>query len=273
MIPTIRCSSLPSSSSSILPPSPVLGNWGGRFIHLLFVGMLCGNVSRAEVDEHFCPGEQDRARSALQRIQREWPLRGSGDAVTRFVQSFGDRIALFSDRGRMITWRFALVRNLAPNAFSIGAGFVFVTDGSVGFARNESELAAILAHEMGHELAGHFCGTAPSSDSSGWFDIFSDRKNERNEIGFESLKQEIDVAEEQQADQIAVSILQSAGYNPHAMLEVARRLPTGGLVHQASAPRIQALTRLLTGLPTVAVHDSAKFQAIKGILAAEGVGQ
>ena len=35
-----------------------------------------------------------------------------------------------------------MVHDRAPNAFAAGAGFLYVTDGALEFARTESELAA-----------------------------------------------------------------------------------------------------------------------------------
>ena len=245
----------------------------GSLAGLLIAGLLCSVTGLAALDHGFCAGEQPRARAALQRIEREWPLRGSGDRVTRFVQSLGDRIAQRYEGGQSggtIPWRFALVRNLAPNAFSVGAGHVFVTDGAVSFARTESELAAILAHEMGHQLAGHFCGSRYYDESRSWFDIFSSPKVERDEVGVGSLNQVIDPVKEQQADQYAVSILRAAGYDPRAMLDVARQLPAGEATHLVDPRRIQALQRLVGDLPPAGHRDSPDFQAIKSILDREG---
>lgn len=239
---------------------------------LLAIALLCFGQGLAALDHGFCPGEQARARAALQRIEREWPLRGSGDAVTRFVQRLGDkiiRVYLGPQADGTIPWRFALVRNLAPNAFSIGGGYVFVTDGAVSFARTESELAAILAHEMGHQLAGHFCRSPYDEQSRSWFDIFSSPRVEQDQVGIGSLTQIIDPVKEQQADRIAVAILRAAGYDPRAMLDVARRLPLQETTHLADPRRIQALQQLVGTLPPVTPRESSDFRAIRRILATE----
>jgi predicted Zn-dependent protease len=239
----------------------------GSLACLLMVGS-CSGTGLAAPDDGLCPGELSRARTALQRIEREWPLRGSGDAVTGYVRELGDRIArrYQSKQGeRGVTWRFSLVRNLAPNAFSIGAGYVFVTEGAVSFARTESELAAILAHEMGHQLAGHFCGSPVSQESRGWFDIFSSPKVEQDAMGVGSLTQVIDPVKEQQADQYAVSILQAADLDPRAMLDVARRLPTGESSHLVDPRRIQALERLVGNLPRATPRQTPDFRDFRSI--------
>ncbi|MFI3185114.1 MAG: M48 family metallopeptidase [Methylococcaceae bacterium] len=222
-------------------------------------------------DDHFspCDGEQQMAEASLQQIEDEWPMRGSGDKVSQYVQKLGVQLAHFSVYGRNIPWQFSVVRNLAPNAFSIGGGYVFITDGAVNFAQNESELAAILAHELGHQLAGHFCGASDLSNSGGLFDIFSAPKIEERQVGIGSLTLAIDPVKEQQADQIAISILQAAGYDPRAMLEVARRLPKGDAVHPVDSRRLQSLESFLAKIPPTKAQDSEDFRTIKRSLADE----
>jgi predicted Zn-dependent protease len=222
-------------------------------------------------DDHFlpCNSKHQGVDTSLQQIENEWPLRGSGDQISHYVQKLGVRLAHFSVSGRNIPWRFSVVRNLAPNAFSIGGGYVFITDGAVSFVQNESELAAILAHELGHELAGHFCGASDLRTSGSFFDIFSAPKIEERQIGIGSLALVIDPIKERQADQIAVSILQAGGYDPHSMLEVARRLPSGGSVHSVDSQRLQSLESLLAKAPPMKVQDSENFWTIKRTLADE----
>ena len=217
-----------------------------------------------------CTGEQQSADISLQRIENEWPTRGSGDPVTQYVQKLGVGLAQYTIDGRRIFWRFAVVRNLAPNAFSIGGGYVFVTDGAVNFAQNESELAAILAHELGHELAGHFCEESHSSSSGGLFDIFSAPEIQQyRTASIGSMTQIIDPTKELEADQIALSILRAGGFDPRAMLEVARRLPSEGAVHLMDVNRIQSLEKTVSNMPPILAGSSEEFRAVKHILAAE----
>ncbi len=238
---------------------------------VLLMPFLLAASPSALSDDHFspCDGNHQAVDVSLQRIENEWPMRGSGDKVSQYVQKLGVRLAHFSVYGRNIPWRFSVVRNLAPNAFSIGGGYVFITDGAVNFVQNESELAAILAHELGHELAGHFCGASDLSDTGGLFDIFSAPETQKHQVGVGSMTQVIDPVKEQQADQIAISILQAGGYDPHAILEVARRLPLGGAVHPMDSRRLQSLESVLAKIPPTKAQDSEDFRTIKRTLADE----
>ena len=268
MIATSRLLSLFPVKTSFLPQPLAPGTVRGEFASLLLLMSLffsggCWAISGP------CEGEQESARTTLQRIEREWPLRGSGDAVTQYVQNLGIRLAQYTGWGRTLPWRFSVVRNLAPNAFSIGGGYVFITDGAVNFVQNESELAAILAHELGHELAGHFCGASDLNDSGGLFDIFSAPEAQQHQVGVGSMTLAIDPVKEQEADQIAISILQAGGYDPRAMLDVARRLPRRDMVHPVDSQRLQSLESLLAKIPQTKAQDSEDFRTIKRTLADE----
>ncbi|MGZ5000666.1 MAG: M48 family metallopeptidase [Methylomonas sp.] len=232
--------------------------------------LLAGLISTAEA-HGLCPGELDKAMKIRQRIVREWPLRPSADEVSQYVQNLGLRLAArYGAEGQAINWRFTLVRNLAPNAFSIGAGNVFVNEGAISFAQNEAELAAILAHELAHELAGHFCEPSPPNASRSLFDIFAAPETQRyetNDMG--SMTQIIDPVKERQADQIAVSILRAAGFNPLSMLDVARRLPSGTAGHLPDASRIQALQQTMPNMPQTMTNSSDEFRRAKQILGSQ----
>lgn len=232
-----------------------------------FACALLAGLTGAADATGLCPGEMERAMKIRQRIIREWPLRPSSDEVSQYVQHLGVRLAQQYDAdARAIPWHFTLVRNLAPNAFSIGAGNVFINEGAISFAQNEAELAAILAHELAHELAGHFCQVPRSSSSHSLFDIFSAPEAPQYSADIGSMTQIINPAKERQADQIALSILRAAGFDPHAMLYVAWRLPAGGAVHLLDANRIQSLEQSLADMPRIPSESSEAFRAAKRIL-------
>jgi len=237
--------------------------WYGWLLALLWVS---GQPGRA--DSGLCYSEVQNARAMRERIEREWPLRSSGDALTLYLRQLLGRLAAVSGGATGIPWSVTVARNLAANAFSIGNGNIYVTEGAVGLAETESEMAAVLAHEMGHELAGHFCGGGALEDSGGWFNVFSSGAGDetrRQRVG--SLVQELDPAKEIQADRIGVSILRGAGYDPRAMLSVARRLHVDGRSEAAGEGRIGALELLLRGLPPAIQRESPEFRSIRERLA------
>jgi len=73
------------------------------------------------------------------------------------VRKVGASIVLLSDRLRTTHggWVFAVLNSPVPNAIAGPGGFVLVTRGALELARNEDEVAAILAHEMAHIAYRH----------------------------------------------------------------------------------------------------------------------
>lgn len=206
----------------------------------------------------------------FQRIQNEWPLRSNGDTVTRYVQDLGLHLARIKGYDITYPWRFSVVRHLDANAFSIGGGYVFITEGAINFSRTESELAAILAHEIGHEVAGHFCKNEPPDFVTYMtHDLFTAAPPPQHRVGVGSLMQVIDVAKEQQADNIALSIIQQGGFDPYAMVSLARRLPRDGSTHLVDMSRLQALEQQIFQLPPHPVPNSSGFEAAKQALATQ----
>jgi len=80
----------------------------------------------------------------------------------------------------------------------------------------------------------------------------------------------IDPVKEQDADRQAVAILREAGFAPHAMLDVARRLSSGGRPSHLQDPRrIQSLGASLAAVASIEIDESQPFQAAKRDLEAE----
>lgn len=256
----------------MLPPRPVPG-WGKALVVLLFLFQL---HAHAEVDS-FCAGEREQALKVAQRIDREWPLFGHGDIPSVYIRALGERLAQSTAQGRVVPWHFQVVRDRAANAYWVGGGFVYVTEGALNLVQTESEIAAILAHEMGHQLAGHLCQAPPTlwesfwSLMGGWSTPESGREVHKQGVG--SLTQVIDMAKELEADRLAVQILDLAGYDPRAVLTVARRLPAGDSFHRLrDQRRIRALEDLVVGYPSRSEKGSKgskELQRVKRELASQ----
>lgn len=73
--------------------------------------------------------------------------------VVGYVNQIGDSLAQQSER-RELSYQFTILYSDKIYASSAPGGFVYVTTGMLYFLENESELAAVLAHEIG-ELQFH----------------------------------------------------------------------------------------------------------------------
>lgn len=70
------------------------------------------------------------------------------------VRQVGDRIAAVSGRDDF-DWEFTVIEDETPNAFALPGGKVGVNTGLFKVAKTEGQLAAVMAHEVGHAIARH----------------------------------------------------------------------------------------------------------------------
>jgi predicted Zn-dependent protease len=54
-----------------------------------------------------------------------------------------------------VNWKFRALRDPQPNAFALPNGSIYVTSGLIALMDNESQLAAVLAHELTHVMRRH----------------------------------------------------------------------------------------------------------------------
>lgn len=54
-----------------------------------------------------------------------------------------------------VVWKFRALRDPQPNSFALPNGSIYITTGLLSLLDNESQLAAVLAHEMTHVLRRH----------------------------------------------------------------------------------------------------------------------
>ena len=74
-------------------------------------------------------------------------------ALTNYVQRVGNRLAAVSDR--KLPYEFVVLNNTIPNAWALPGGKIAVNRGLLMQLKSESELAAVLGHEIVHAAARH----------------------------------------------------------------------------------------------------------------------
>lgn len=73
--------------------------------------------------------------------------------LTSYVQGVGNRLAAVSDR--KLPYEFVVLNNTIPNAWALPGGKIAVNRGLLMQLKSESELAAVLGHEIVHAAARH----------------------------------------------------------------------------------------------------------------------
>ena len=73
--------------------------------------------------------------------------------VSGYVRSIGNKLAAVSDRA--LPYEFVVLNNPTPNAWALPGGKIAVNTGLLVHLEDESQLAAVLAHEIVHAAARH----------------------------------------------------------------------------------------------------------------------
>lgn len=124
-----------------------------RFPILLFAAFLAGCAAVSELN--LVSTEQEVAMGAEFAAEVEREMKMLDDPVVEaYIDSLGQILARNSDRTD-IAYRFRVVDTDEVNAFALPGGFLYVNRGLITTAENESELAGVIAHEVGHVVGKH----------------------------------------------------------------------------------------------------------------------
>ena len=75
-------------------------------------------------------------------------------ALQAYVNRVGQRLVANSDKPNS-TFTFTVIDSPDINAFAAPGGYIYINRGLLAYLENEAELAAVLAHEIGHVTASH----------------------------------------------------------------------------------------------------------------------
>ena len=190
-------------------------------------------ASRALGDASMTPKtERKRGRRAREGVVGS-SMRSVDAEVEAYVDSVGWRLVSAS-RDRLppgITPNFTLIRSGKVTAFCAQGGQIFVTLGLVNSMNSEAELAAVLAHELGHMVSRHGVqsevldarlkkvGRHVARGLGG-----GETARTATNFGRKVATRSIGRLQEEEADRIGLEMLAAAGYAPAAAAEVLTRI-------------------------------------------------
>jgi predicted Zn-dependent protease len=118
-------------------------------------------------------------------------------------------------------YKVTILNSQSINAFALPTGHIYVTRGLIALANDESELASVLAHEMGHVIARHAEQReeeARNADiaSRTITDLVSDPEVGALALAKSKLKlASFSRSQEFEADALGIGIAARAGYDPY----------------------------------------------------------
>jgi predicted Zn-dependent protease len=152
--------------------------------------------------------------------------RNSG--INAYINDIGQRLAATSDRPNL-PYTFQVVDDDSINAFATAGGFVYIQTGLIKAAANESELAGVMAHEIGHITGRHAINQmrqdALTSGITGALEV---RQDDLVNLGVQLALQLPNSREaEYDADRRGFQNLGRAGYDTNGFITFMQKLEGG----------------------------------------------
>lgn len=166
-------------------------------------------------------------READADIRKEYGVY-SNATLQQYVDRVGQRVARISHRGDL-TYRFTVLDSPETNAFALPGGYVYITRGMLAYLSSEAELAAVLAHEIGHVTARHAVQQQSAATAANLgITLGSIFLPELRSQAAQTLLGAVGGSilsgygreHELEADRLGAEYLARAGYNPQAMIRV-----------------------------------------------------
>jgi predicted Zn-dependent protease len=223
-------------------------------------------------------------KQAQAQVTRQTPRVGDA-AVQRYLARIGRQLASHA-KGARYPYSFSVADYREINAFALPGGPVWVNRGAIEAAASESQLAAVLAHEIAHISQRHaaqqlsnamvtnlglsFLGALlGNSGGAGAASIAA-----RYVAGGAFLKFSRD--DEREADRVGAAMMARAGWDPRGMIELMQtireheRRDPGSVEaffsnHPSPADRIALLGQVVPKRRT-GTRDSREFQSIRARL-------
>ncbi len=185
--------------------------------------------------------ERELGRRFDLAARQQLPLISDPEVVS-YVDAIGQKMARSLD-GSFFDYRFAVVRDGHVNAFAVPGGYVYVHSGLLIRAASDDEVAGVLGHEIAHVHAHHLARQQEATQLLNYTTLLGVLASiVQPAVGALATAANAAVTLkyrrefEQEADYMGARYLQSAGYDPRAMLDFFQKLSDDARAQPASAP-------------------------------------
>lgn len=268
---------------------------------ILSAFLACGSASG--LGAQTLPDLGDAAQNVLSPAQERklgeaamLELRASGaylsdPEINAYLNDIGLRLA-GAVPGIKRDYEFFAVNDFGVNAFALPGGFIGVNAGLILLAQTESELAAVLAHEISHINQNHVARLIDAQSKAGLVSmaamalaILAARSNPEaaqglamaTQAGLIQSKLDYTRDHEREADRIGIQVLEAAGFDTRSMASFMERLqratrpndsgktPSYLRTHPVTSDRIAEALDRVRDKPYRQVKDSIEFHFVRAL--------
>ena len=178
---------------------------------------------------------------ASRQVQQQFPLLSDG-MVDNYVEDVGRRLvaAIPAEfRHNEFRYEFDVVNARDINAFALPGGPMYVNRGMIEAAKNEGEMAGVMAHEIAHVALRH--ATAQATKQGSWKNqlgmigmilggavVGGETGAQLGMLGAQAWMTKYSREYETQADILGARIMADAGYDPRDLANMFRTIAQEG---------------------------------------------
>ncbi len=281
---------LASFTSCVSLPTP--GGDEGFSTEMAVLGAITSSVESIEkASETITPEEEYYiGRSVAASIATQFPVDHGNLQMTTYLNNICETLVMNSDKPYLFKGYYVVILDTDEiNAMATPGGHIFVSRGLIDCTDSEDALAAVLAHEVAHVQLGHSVSAikasrvrsavssttkavavtsiAVANERAGAYGVkLSDKEMKKvmeavdtfsdmsNEVVKTLVNTGFSKEQEFEADKNALYIMQSAGYDPYAMLDMLGQLEESpsnsgwGSTHPSPKDRIKKVNKELTAM-------------------------
>lgn len=218
------------------------------------------------------------------KVYEQMPVLPDNSPETQYVRQLGQKLVATIPQEYSWPFEFHVIPQKEINAFALPGGQMFIHIGTITAAKNEAELAGVMAHEMAHVYMQHSAKQASKSQTtSAIAGIASAVLGSRGglvgqigqmgiQMGAQGVMMKYSRSDESQADGVGAVILYKAGYNPQGMVDFFKTMGSQGgsappeffSSHPNPVNRQESIQKQITGWPAQNyASDTAKFEKLR----------
>lgn len=200
--------------------------------------------------EELSPAAERRLGETIMRDLRRDPDVSDDVEVSEYLNRLGAQLSA-GPSANGFSFELFLVRDATLNAFALPGGFIGVHSGLIVAAQSESELASVVAHEIGHVTQRHIARmlaqqrqTSMMTLAAAILGALAARSNPAAMAGIVTMaggaqqQQMLSFSRdaEREADRVGLETLRQAGFEPRGMVSFFQRLQQSSRLYESAAP-------------------------------------
>ncbi|WP_157736284.1 M48 family metalloprotease [Granulosicoccus antarcticus] len=197
-------------------------------------------------------------------------------SVEAYVKSVGQRLAAHSDR--KLAYEFHVINDSTPNAWALPGGKISINRGLLVRLKSESELAAVLGHEIVHAAAKHGAKGQTrgiglqvgimTASILGAREGYGQQVQLVSSVGAQIINSQYGQGAELESDRYGMDYMAKAGYDPQGAVELQRTF-----VALSKGQRSDSLSRLFASHPPSEKRVAQNIKTASGLSKGGKVGQ